>query len=117
LNPGINEEDLEMKQWEVYDKLLAQRIPYQNALDHLITWMHSRNKKRIICRTRILITPGYRPGIARGLVTNFHQPQSTLLLLIAALIGADWKKMYEYALLNDFRFLSYGDGCILKFSH
>jgi S-adenosylmethionine:tRNA ribosyltransferase-isomerase len=115
LNPGISEEDLEMKQWEVYDKLLAQRIPYQDALGHLITWMHSRNKKRMICRTRILITPGYRTGIARGLITNFHQPQSTLLLLIAALMGSDWKKMYEYALVNDFRFLSYGDGCILKY--
>lgn len=115
LNPGISEEELETQQWEVYDKLHAQRIPYQHALNQLLTWMHSRNKKRIICRTRILITPGYRPGIARGLVTNFHQPQSTLLLLIAALIGPDWKKMYEYALQNNFRFLSYGDGCILKF--
>jgi S-adenosylmethionine:tRNA ribosyltransferase-isomerase len=115
LNSGIPEDELEIQQWEVYDKLHAQRIPYKNALNHLLTWMHSRNKKRIICRTRILITPGYRPGIAQGLVTNFHQPQSTLLLLIAALIGPDWKKMYDHAIQNDFRFLSYGDGCILKF--
>jgi S-adenosylmethionine:tRNA ribosyltransferase-isomerase len=115
LNPGIGEEDLEMQQWEVYDRLQAERLPYKNALEHLLTWMHSRNKKRIICRTRILITPGYRAGIARGLVTNFHQPQSTLLLLIAALIGPDWKKMYEHALQQNFRFLSYGDGCILKY--
>jgi S-adenosylmethionine:tRNA ribosyltransferase-isomerase len=70
--------------------------------------------KRIVCRTKILITPGYRPGLVRGLITNFHQPQSTLLLLVAALMGDDWKKMYSYALEHDFRFLSYGDGCIIK---
>lgn len=117
INPGISEEELEMQQWEVYDRLQAERIPRKQALEQLLTWMHSRNKKRIICRTRIIITPGYRSGVARGLITNFHQPQSTLLLLIAALVGADWKKIYDHALENDFRFLSYGDGSILKFAH
>jgi S-adenosylmethionine:tRNA ribosyltransferase-isomerase len=114
LNPGISMEELEMQQWEVYDRLNAQRKPYKEALRQLLTWMHSRNMKRIVCRTKILITPGYRPGLVRGLITNFHQPQSTLLLLVAALMGDDWKKMYSYALEHDFRFLSYGDGCIIK---
>ncbi|HLO82765.1 MAG TPA: S-adenosylmethionine:tRNA ribosyltransferase-isomerase [Chitinophagaceae bacterium] len=114
LNPGISMEELEMQQWEVYDRLNAQRKPAKDALRHLLTWMHSRNMKRIVCRTRLLVTPGYRPGLVRGLITNFHQPQSTLLLLVAALMGDDWKKMYTYALDHDYRFLSYGDGCIIK---
>ena len=66
--------------------------------------------------TRLIIAPGYTPRIAKALITNFHQPQSTLLLLVAALVGNDWRKMYEYALANDFRFLSYGDGCLLWFN-
>jgi S-adenosylmethionine:tRNA ribosyltransferase-isomerase len=115
LNPGISPEELEMQQWEVYDRLNAQRKPGKDALRHLLTWMHSRNMKRVVCRTRLLVTPGYRPGLVRGLITNFHQPQSTLLLLVAALMGDDWKKMYTYALDHEYRFLSYGDGCIIKF--
>ena len=63
-----------------------------------------------------MIAPGYQPRIAKGLVTNFHQPSSTLLLLVAALIGNDWRKVYDYALENDFRFLSYGDGSLLWFN-
>jgi S-adenosylmethionine:tRNA ribosyltransferase-isomerase len=114
LNPGISMHELEMQQWEVYDRLNAQRKPHKDALRHLLTWMHSRNMTRIVCRTKILITPGYRPGLVRGLITNFHQPQSTLLLLVSALVGDDWKKIYAYALDHDFRFLSYGDGCIIK---
>ncbi len=114
LNPGISMEELEMQQWEVYDRLNAERIPSKEALRHLLTWMHSRNMKRMVCRTKLLITPGYRTGLVRGLITNFHQPQSTLLLLVAALMGDDWKKLYNYALDHEFRFLSYGDGCIIK---
>jgi len=67
----------------------------------------------LITTTQILIGPPYKPRIAKGLITNFHQPQSTLLLLVAALINEDWKKVYDYALQHDFRFLSYGDGCLL----
>jgi S-adenosylmethionine:tRNA ribosyltransferase-isomerase len=62
-----------------------------------------------------MIAPGYQSRIAKGLITNFHQPSSTLLLLVAALIGNDWRKVYDYALENDFRFLSYGDGSLLWF--
>jgi S-adenosylmethionine:tRNA ribosyltransferase-isomerase len=67
----------------------------------------------LITKTQILIAPGYHFKIVNGLVTNFHQPQSTLLLLVAAFIGSNWRNVYDYALQNDFRFLSYGDGSLL----
>ena len=63
--------------------------------------------------TKIIIAPGYRFRFASGLITNFHQPRSTLLLLIAALVGPDWRKIYDFALRNEFRFLSYGDSSLL----
>jgi S-adenosylmethionine:tRNA ribosyltransferase-isomerase len=68
---------------------------------------------KLVVPTQILILPGYCFKVVAGLVTNFHQPASTLLLLIAAFVGDDWKKMYDYALAHDFRFLSYGDGSLL----
>jgi S-adenosylmethionine:tRNA ribosyltransferase-isomerase len=68
---------------------------------------------RVIARTQLLIAPGYSIKIPSALITNFHQPQSTLLLLVAAFVGKDWRKIYRYALENDFRFLSYGDGSLL----
>lgn len=64
-------------------------------------------------KTQIIIAPTYELRVASGLVTNFHQPQSTLLLLVASIVGDDWQKIYNYALENDFRFLSYGDGSLL----
>ncbi len=67
----------------------------------------------LTAKTQIIIAPGYQFKIVNGLITNFHQPQSTLLLLVAAFIGENWKKVYEYALENNFRFLSYGDGSLL----
>jgi len=109
---GNNEKAFELKQWEVYD-LPLQDLPAKEALQSLIVWMGKNNMERLITKTSIIIAPGYRPRIANALITNFHQPQSTLLLLIAALIGNDWRKVYQYALENDFRFLSYGDGCLL----
>jgi S-adenosylmethionine:tRNA ribosyltransferase-isomerase len=75
--------------------------------------MNNRKLDRIVCKTQILITPGYTMRLINGLITNFHQPQSTLLLLIAAVVGEDWKKIYQYALDHEFRFLSYGDGSLL----
>ena len=75
--------------------------------------MEKNKMERLIAKTQIIIAPGYKPRIVKALITNFHQPQSTLLLLVAALIGDDWRKVYDYALQNDFRFLSYGDGCLL----
>ncbi|HEY6504906.1 MAG TPA: S-adenosylmethionine:tRNA ribosyltransferase-isomerase [Chitinophagaceae bacterium] len=102
----------EITQWEIYDAL-PQNIPAAEALQSLLLWMKENNSERLITKTQIIIAPGYKPRIVKGLITNFHQPGSTLLLLVAALIGDDWKKVYEYALQNEFRFLSYGDGCLL----
>ena len=75
--------------------------------------MKKNKTERLITTTQILIAPGYQFKIVKALVTNFHQPQSTLLLLVAAAVGNDWRKIYSYALENDFRFLSYGDGSLL----
>ena len=102
----------EITQWEVYDSL-EQTMPAADALQTLLQWMKKNNTERLIAKTQIIIAPGYSFRIAKGLITNFHQPNSTLLLLVAALVGDDWKKVYDYALQNDFRFLSYGDGNLL----
>lgn len=104
--------DIQLSQWEAYD-MIDQNIPAKEALESLLVWMEKANIKRLVTKTQIIIAPGYKLKIAKALITNFHQPQSTLLLLIAALIGNDWRKVYDYALQNDFRFLSYGDGCLL----
>ena len=79
----------------------------------LLNWMEEYKLTRLIAKTQLLIAPGYSFKIVKGLITNFHQPQSTLLLLVAALTGKGWKSIYDYALQNDFRFLSYGDGSLL----
>lgn len=103
---------MELGQWESYT-LAQQDISPKDALQYLLDWMEKNNLEKLIAKTQIIIAPGYRPKIADALITNFHQPQSTLLLLVAALIGDDWRKVYDYALENDFRFLSYGDGSLL----
>ncbi|MCC6286543.1 MAG: S-adenosylmethionine:tRNA ribosyltransferase-isomerase [Chitinophagaceae bacterium] len=115
--PGITEDKLTISQWEVYDDLAQHALPAETALTTLLAWMYRNNTERIITQTQILIAPGYKSKIITGLITNFHQPQSTLLLLVAALIGEDWRNIYTYALENDFRFLSYGDGCLLFSTH
>jgi S-adenosylmethionine:tRNA ribosyltransferase-isomerase len=116
LEPAIRHEQLSIGQWEVYDQLQQHNPTAKDALESLLEWMNRNNLQRLITKTQILIAPGYRFKIISGLVTNFHQPRSTLLLLVAALTGPDWKSIYMYALENDFRFLSYGDGCLL-FGH
>ncbi len=113
MNPGISLSEMEIHQWEVYDRLLDTEVSKKDALKALMEWMQSRGKKRLIVKTQILIAPGYPFKICRGLVTNFHQPKSTLLLLVAALVGNVWRRIYEYAMENDFRFLSYGDSSLL----
>jgi S-adenosylmethionine:tRNA ribosyltransferase-isomerase len=107
-------EALSLSQWEMYEGL-PQDISRHAALDGLLTWMEARGQQRLIAQTQVLIAPGYRPRVAGALVTNFHQPNSTLLLLVAALIGEDWRQVYQYALEHKFRFLSYGDGSLLWF--
>jgi S-adenosylmethionine:tRNA ribosyltransferase-isomerase len=93
--------------------MVAANRSAQNALDQLLSWIDQKEQQNIFTKTQLLITPGYQFRIANMLITNFHQPRSTLLLLVAAAVGEDWKKLYHYALANDFRFLSYGDGNLL----
>ena len=111
LHPSLPQ--LHITQWEVYDELMAANITAEHALKGLLQWLQKNKLNRLFTHTQILIAPGYSFKIAKALVTNFHQPQSTLLLLVSAAIGHNWKKVYEYALENDFRFLSYGDGSLL----
>ena len=102
----------QLEQWEAYD-MAEQNLSPVEALQSLLLWMEKNKAQRLVTRTQIIIAPGYQLRIAKALITNFHQPQSTLLLLIAALIGDDWRRVYDHALQNNFRFLSYGDGCLL----
>jgi len=102
----------EIAQWEVYDHA-GQMISPKEALHNLIKWMDEKDLNTLTAKTQIIIAPGYQFKIVNGLVTNFHQPQSTLLLLVAAFIGNDWKRVYDDALQDNFRFLSYGDGSLL----
>lgn len=121
-NPDLTEEELHVKQWEPYfenadengKNLNPEELPTTiEALKALLSW-YDRNEVTILhSSTQIIIAPGYKYHIVKMLVTNFHQPQSTLLLLVSALIGDDWHKVYDYALNNDFRFLSYGDSSLL----
>jgi S-adenosylmethionine:tRNA ribosyltransferase-isomerase len=112
LFPNIKK--LELLQWDVYeDELKNNYLSATEALAALLQWMQKNNQQNIFTCTQILIAPGYHFKIAKAIITNFHQPQSTLLLLVAAAIGDDWKKVYDYALQNQFRFLSYGDGSLL----
>jgi S-adenosylmethionine:tRNA ribosyltransferase-isomerase len=101
-----------LTQWEVYDEL-PQHVPVTEALQAVLDWMIQHGQDRLLTQTQIILAPGYHTRMISGLVTNFHQPGSTLLLLVAALIGEDWRKVYEYALSHEFRFLSYGDGCLI----
>ena len=103
--------DFHIKQWEVYD--LDTTISTKSALLNVLNYMKQNNLKHIEASTQIIIVPGYTFKVISKLITNFHQPKSTLLLLIAAFIGEDWKKVYDFALENDFRFLSYGDSSVL----
>ena len=87
--------------------------PTETALQALADYMEQNSMERIQLGTKIIIVPGFRFRIVDVLVTNFHQPQSTLLLLISAFVGGDWHSIYDYALAHDFRFLSYGDSSLL----
>ena len=110
-NPGLSPDELWLDQWEVYST--NSRSEPRQALEALLNWMENNKIKRFQAATRIIIIPGYDFKIVNGIITNFHQPKSTLLLLISAWVGNDWKKIYRYALENDFRFLSYGDSSLL----
>ena len=99
-------------QWEPYDAD-APTLTAEEALRAILCYLDRRGMDRLWAATQIIIAPGYQFKIVRGMVTNFHQPQSTLLLLVSAFVGGDWRTIYDYALSHDFRFLSYGDSSLL----
>ncbi|MFT3909982.1 MAG: S-adenosylmethionine:tRNA ribosyltransferase-isomerase [Ferruginibacter sp.] len=112
LDPSIN--NLDLKQWDVYELPLKDaNIKVEDALNALINWMKKRDQTRIFTQTQLLIAPGYTFKIVKAIITNFHQPQSTLLLLVAAATKEKWRAIYDHALQNNFRFLSYGDGNLI----
>ncbi|WP_372947159.1 S-adenosylmethionine:tRNA ribosyltransferase-isomerase [Mariniphaga sp.] len=108
LGKAINvSQNLEIEQWEPYENI--QQLTIQQSLENILAYLEKTNQSTIQFSTQIIIVPGYRFKLINGMITNFHQPQSTLLLLIGAFLGKDWKKVYDFALNNNFRFLSYGD--------
>ena len=112
-NPDLKEEDLHVRQWEPYEEVNGEKPEVKEVLQALLDWMVRNDLTVLHSSTQIIIAPGYDYKIVRMLVTNFHQPQSTLLLLVSAFVKGDWRKIYDYALSHDFRFLSYGDSSLL----
>lgn len=104
-------EQLHVGQWEPYES--APSITPMEAMSHIIKYLDRHHTDTLHTSTQIIIAPGYEYKIVRMLVTNFHQPQSTLLLLVSAFLHGDWRKVYDFALAHDFRFLSYGDSSLL----
>lgn len=114
IEPFIEIDAIPVQQWDMYEMPLNEsNYTLQESLESLLAWMKRRQLERLLTHTQILIAPGYRYRVAKAIVTNFHQPQSTLLLLVAAAVNEKWKDIYEYAMDNDFRFLSYGDGSLI----
>lgn len=101
-----------ISQWEVYDRYQTADISVETSLQAVLDYMNRHDLAQLYGATELIIAPGYKIRMADALLTNFHQPQSTLLLLVSAFIGDGWKTAYEYALQRDFRFLSYGDACL-----
>ena len=109
---GSPDADRVIGQWELYD--IPADYTGRTALGELLGWMEREGEERLKAATQIMITPlGYTFRIVRNIITNFHQPKSTLLLLVSAYVGDDWRRIYDYALGHDFRFLSYGDSSLL----
>lgn len=106
-------EDLHVEQWMPYSEATTSEVDTCQALQALLKYMDERNLDILHSSTQIIIAPGYKFRIVRMMVTNFHQPQSTLLLLVSAFVQGNWRSIYDYALENDFRFLSYGDSSLL----
>lgn len=110
--PDASADDLVVKQWMPYAPENNHLSP-EEALQHILDYLDRHGADRLVTATRIIIAPGYTYKMVRGIVTNFHQPKSTLLLLVSAFVNGDWRTIYEYALAHDFRFLSYGDSSLL----
>lgn len=109
-NKDVDAEEFHVSQWEAYE--YKDKYNVREILENLLSWMTAKGLEYIRCATQIMIVPGFRFRITDRLITNFHQPKSTLLLLLSAFIGDEWRKVYGYALENNFRFLSYGDSCL-----
>lgn len=103
--------ELNVQQWDPYN--LSTSLKTEEALQLLLSWFETHQLHRVSIKTSIIIVPGYEFKFVNLLITNFHQPESTLMLLVAAFVGKKWGKIYQYALENDFRFLSYGDSSLL----
>ena len=101
----------DVDQWDPYSRDYEYSL--EQSINAIIQYLKDNNKSELSLGTRIIIVPGFRFRVVDVLVTNFHQPQSTLLLLISAFVGGNWEKIYDYALGHDFRFLSYGDSSVL----
>jgi S-adenosylmethionine:tRNA ribosyltransferase-isomerase len=108
ISPG---DEILLEQWYPYDN--QSDLPVEKSMQIILEYMNDNHLDHIEARTGIIIVPGYSMKVAKGLLTNYHLPGSTLLLLVAAFTGGDWKRIYEYSLENDFRFLSYGDSSLL----
>ena len=114
-NPQLHPDDLHVPQWMPYDYAASpeQKLTTVAALEEILHWMDRNSLPVLHASTQIIIAPGYDYHVVKAMVTNFHQPKSTLLLLVSALIGENWHRVYSYALSHDFRFLSYGDSSLL----
>jgi S-adenosylmethionine:tRNA ribosyltransferase-isomerase len=102
---------MHVMQWDPYE-LAEVALPADQAYRNVLSWMDDNELDHLDGDTQLMIAPGYTYHVINGLITNFHQPKSTLLLLVSALIGDAWRDCYQYALDHDFRFLSYGDSCL-----
>ena len=109
--PSADGDLLNVSQWEPYEN--TNDIPVETALQNIIDYLEKNDQDTLHAETQILIKPGFQFRIISGMITNFHQPKSTLLLLVSAFVDGNWRKIYDYALSNDFRFLSYGDSSLL----
>ncbi|MBD5213269.1 MAG: S-adenosylmethionine:tRNA ribosyltransferase-isomerase [Bacteroidales bacterium] len=101
----------EVPQWYPYE-IIHPALSVGKSMEQILKWLDEKGVDKLVASTRIIIAPGYRYRIVKGMVTNFHQPRSTLLLLVSAFMGDDWRRVYRHALAGDYRFLSYGDACI-----
>lgn len=111
-HPDATSEELVVNQWMPYE-VENNRIPVAEALQHILDYLDRHQADKLVTATQIIIAPGYEFKVVRGIITNFHQPKSTLLLLISAFVKGNWRTIYDYALSHDFRFLSYGDSSLL----
>jgi S-adenosylmethionine:tRNA ribosyltransferase-isomerase len=114
--PEIDSNEITLLQWDAYT-LEGKDTSINEAMQYLKEWMTQKKINTLFATTQLMVKPGYEFKICKGLITNFHQPKSTLLLIIAAIAGDQWKLVYQHALANQYRFLSYGDGCLFWMNH